>query len=61
MYNTNDTRDEMSDLCRLPRASLSDKDKALMACDDIAEAFLVLPHWKLQPLLQDLIETWCVR
>lgn len=35
------------DLCCFPRASLSDKDKALTTCDDIVEAFLVLPHWKL--------------
>lgn len=37
----------ISDLCCLPRTSLSNKDKALVTGDDITEVFLVLPHWKL--------------
>lgn len=32
-----------------------------MTCDDIAEPLLVLPHWKLQPLLQDLVVARRVR
>lgn len=40
-------KEKILDLCCLPRAGLSNKDKALVARYDVAEVLLVLPHWEL--------------
>lgn len=36
-----------SDLCCLSWSGLSNQNEALVPCNDVAEALLVLPHWEL--------------
>lgn len=51
----------LSNLCCLSRACLSNKHKALMTVEDVIKTFFVLPNGQLQPLLEDLVVTRCVR
>lgn len=47
-------------LCSLSRACLSHQHKRLVPHQDLSEALSVLPHGKLQPLVEDLIVAWRV-
>lgn len=51
----------LSDLCGLSRACLSNEHKALMTVEDVIKSFFVLPNGQLQPFLEDLVVTRCVR